>query len=62
MFASITFIVLVLVIVALCGHCTAEFAARRGRSRGAWFILGAIFFPIPSIVLVLLPPHRAAQP
>jgi hypothetical protein len=44
-----------------CGRSTANFAAQRGRSKGAWFLLGSLFFPIPSIVLALLPSHSNAK-
>ena len=57
MLASIIFVILVLAIMFLCGRLTANFAARRGRSRAAWFLWGAVFFPLPSIVLALLPPR-----
>jgi hypothetical protein len=56
MLASIIFVILVLVTMFLCGRFTANYAAQRGRSRGAWFLWGALFFPMPSIVLALLPP------
>jgi hypothetical protein len=55
--ASIIFVALVLAVMFLCGRCTAKFAAQRGRSKSAWFVLGFLFFPIPSIVLALLPPQ-----
>ena len=57
MFASIIATILVLTLMFLCGRYTAKFAARRGRSKAAWFLLGCLFFPLSSIVLVLLPPH-----
>jgi hypothetical protein len=44
-----------------CGRSTANFAAQKGRSKGAWFLLGSLFFPIPSIVLALLPPHSGGK-
>jgi hypothetical protein len=55
MLASIIFISLVLAGMFLCGRHTAKLAAQRGRSKGAWFLLGSLFFPIPSIALALLP-------
>jgi hypothetical protein len=61
MLAAIIFVTLVLASMFLCGRLTAQFAARRGRSRGAWFVWGALFFPLPSIVLALLPPHGQAK-
>jgi hypothetical protein len=54
MLASIIFD---LVVMVWCGRFTAKYAAQRGRSRRPWFLLGALFFPIPSIVLALLPPR-----
>ena len=57
MLASIIFVILVLAVMFWCGHLTAKFAAHRGRSKGAWFLLGTLFFPVPSIVLALLPPQ-----
>jgi len=59
MLASIIFALFVLALIFLCGQFTAKHAARRGRSSSAWFLWGALFFPIfpiPSIVLALLPP------
>jgi len=53
--ASIIFVTLVLAMMFLCGGVTANFAARRGRSRSAWFLLGSLLFPLPSIALALLP-------
>ena len=55
MLASVIFVIIVLAVMFWCGRSTANFAARRGRSQGAWFVLGSLFFPIPSIVLALLP-------
>ena len=55
MIAAIIFVVCILTLMAWTGHVTAKLAARRGRSRGLWFALGSIFFPLPSILLVLLP-------
>jgi hypothetical protein len=55
MLASIVFITLVLAIMFLCGHFTAKYAAYKGRSKTAWFVWGALLFPLPSIVLALLP-------
>jgi hypothetical protein len=56
MLASIIFVMLVLAGMFLCGRLTAKYAAQKGRSRSAWFVWGALLFPIPSIVLALLPP------
>jgi len=54
-------VTLVLALMFLCGRYTAKFAARRGRSEAAWFLLGSLFFPIPSIVLMLLPPRNKGK-
>ena len=61
MLASIIFVSVVLAVMLWCGRSTANLAAQRGRSRGAWFVLGSLFFPIPSIVLALLPSHSNAK-
>ncbi|GLR85767.1 hypothetical protein [Bradyrhizobium iriomotense] len=53
---------LVVYLLVICGRCTAKFAAEKGRSRGVWFVLGALFFPLPSIALALLPSRAQAQP
>ena len=40
------------------GRFTAKYAAARGRSERTWFVLGALFFPffpVPWMVLALLP-------
>lgn len=61
MLVSIIFASLVLAVMFLCGRCTAKFAAERGRSKGAWFLLGFLFFPVPSIALALLPKAKRRQ-
>ncbi|MGA7997932.1 MAG: hypothetical protein WCA28_23920 [Bradyrhizobium sp.] len=61
MLASIIFVSVVLAVMVWCGRSTANFAAQKGRSKGAWFLLGSLFFPIPSIVLALLPPHSGGK-
>ncbi|MGY8663586.1 hypothetical protein Q3C01_14610 [Bradyrhizobium sp. UFLA05-109] len=61
MLAAFLFVAGLLAIFILCGRCTAKFAAEKGRSRGVWFVLGALFFPLPSIVLALLPSRAQAQ-
>lgn len=58
MLASIIFAALSLAIMVVCGRLTAKHAAKRGRSRSTWFVLGSLFFPLPSIALALLPPRR----
>jgi hypothetical protein len=55
MLASTIFVTLVLTIMFLCGRLTAKYAAHKGRSKSAWFVWGALLFPLPSIVLALLP-------
>jgi hypothetical protein len=58
MLASIIFDLVILAVMVWCGRFTAKYAVEKGRSRRRWFLLGALFFPIPSIVLALLPPRR----
>ena len=59
MFSWIVFISIpVLAVAFLCGRFTANYAAERGRSKRAWFLLGALFFPffpVQWMVLGLLP-------
>jgi MFS family permease len=55
MLASIIFYAVIVAVMVWCGRFTAKYAERKGRSRRPWFLLGALFFPIPSIVLALLP-------
>jgi hypothetical protein len=59
MFSWIIFITIsVLAVAFLSGRFTAKYAAERGRSKRVWFIWGALFapfFPIPWMVLGLLP-------
>jgi MFS family permease len=57
MLAAIIFDVVIVAVMVWCGRFTARYAEQRGRSRRPWFLLGALFFPIPSIVLALLPPR-----
>jgi ABC-type uncharacterized transport system YnjBCD permease subunit len=45
-------------LIYICGRDTARYAVQRGRSQIAWFIWGCLFFPLPRVVLALLPPHR----
>jgi hypothetical protein len=63
MFSWILFITIsVLVVAFLSGRFTAEYAAEKGRSKRAWFFWGALlfpFFPVPWIVLGLLPKKQA---
>ena len=58
MFAVILAVTLYLTLMVLCGRYTAKFASQRGRSKVAWFIVGALFYPLPYLVLALLPPGR----
>jgi hypothetical protein len=53
---------LYLTLIYVCGRFTAKYAARRGRSETAWFVLGGLFYPFPYIVLALLPPLRSDLP
>ncbi|UFZ04074.1 hypothetical protein LQG66_33600 [Bradyrhizobium ontarionense] len=41
-----------------CGYYTADYAGQRGRSKLAWFIWGALFYPLPYIALALMPRLR----
>lgn len=59
MVALIVAAALYLHLMYVCGRCTANFAAGTGRTERYWFVLGSLFFPIPLIVLALLPAHRA---
>lgn len=58
MIAMIIAVVLYASLIYICGRFTANQAARKGRSRIAWFIWGGLLFPLPSIVLALLPSRR----
>jgi hypothetical protein len=69
MLASIIFVLFILAVtlsvMVLAGRFTAEYAVERGRSRRTWFLLGSlffIFFPIPWMVLGLLPDRRHPNP
>src|SRR5262249_60842538 len=62
MLALFVYGALILYLVAICGRCTAKFAVKKGRSRNVWFVLGALFFPLPSIALALLPSRTQARP
>jgi hypothetical protein len=58
MLASIIFIIVIVVLMGWCGRLTAQYAAQRGRSRRAWFLWGALLFPLFPVqwmVLGLLP-------
>ena len=55
MLASIIFSIVLVAVMVWCGLITARYAAQRGRARRPWFLLGALFFPIPSLVLAVLP-------
>ena len=59
MFSWIIFITIpVLAVALLAGRFTAKYEAERGRSKRAWFLLGALsfpLFPIPWMALGLLP-------
>jgi hypothetical protein len=57
MFPLIVAAVLYLSLVYVCGRYTAKYAAQRGRSEATWFVLGGLFYPLPYIVLALLPPR-----
>ena len=36
----------VLGLALICGHYTAQHAAKRGRSKPVWFVCGALLFPL----------------
>jgi hypothetical protein len=59
MFAWIAFIaIFVLPAAFLAGRFTAKYARAKGRSERAWFVWGALLFPlfpIPWVVLELMP-------
>ena len=59
MFAWVIFVTIpVLAVAFLSGRFTANYAAEVGRSQRAWFVCGALlfpFFPVPWMVLGLLP-------
>jgi hypothetical protein len=55
MFGWIIFNIVLLAVMVWCGRFTAKHAVRKGRPWRRWFMLGALFFPFPSIVLALLP-------
>jgi hypothetical protein len=55
MLALIIAATLYLSLMYVCGRYTAKYAALRGRSRTAWFVLGGLFYPFPYIALALLP-------
>jgi len=46
---------LYLSLLCVCGRYTASYAAQKGRSRTAWFIWGALFYPLPYLAFALLP-------
>jgi hypothetical protein len=54
--AMILAVLLYLTLMVACGHYTARYAAQRGRSKVAWFIWGALLFPLPYLPLALLRP------
>ncbi|WP_315837929.1 hypothetical protein [Bradyrhizobium prioriisuperbiae] len=56
MFALMLAAILYLTLISMCGRHTARYAAQRGRSQAIWFIWGGLFYPLPYIVLALLPP------
>ncbi len=62
MLTWIVFITAFVVAVAwLSGRFTARYAAAKGRSETGWFVAGALLFalfPLPWIVLVVLPPRN----
>jgi hypothetical protein len=61
MFALVIAGLLYLSIIFVCGRYTANYAAQRGRSTVAWFVLGGLFYPIPYLALALLPARSKAN-
>jgi hypothetical protein len=57
-FAVVIAVILYVSVIYVCGRYTARYAGQKGRSRTAWFIWGGLFYPLPYIVLALLPQHR----
>jgi hypothetical protein len=55
MLALILAAILYLSLMVVCGRYTAKYAALRQRSKAAWFVWGALFYPLPYLVLPLLP-------
>jgi hypothetical protein len=56
MFALVIAALLYLSLIYVCGRYTANYAAQRGRSTAAWFVLGGLlFYPVPYLALALLP-------
>ena len=55
MFALMIAAMLYATLLYVCGRSTARYAAQRGRSTTAWFILGSLFYPVPYLALALLP-------
>jgi hypothetical protein len=55
MLAVIIAAILYLSLIYVCGRYTAKYAALRGRSKTAWFVLGGLFYPFPYIALAVLP-------
>jgi len=65
MFSWIVFIAMLGPAIAfLCGRFTANYAAERGRSKRAWFLVGSLLFllfPIPGMVLGVLPKKQGGK-
>lgn len=61
MFALAIAAILYLTLLYVCGHYTAAYAAQRGRSKIFWFVLGSLLYPLPYLVLALLPRRHDAQ-
>jgi uncharacterized membrane protein YhdT len=61
MLPSVIAVALYCTLLYVCGRYTARYAASRGRSTTVWFVLGCLFYPLPSLVLALLPPRGEAE-
>jgi hypothetical protein len=68
MLASVLFAIFIVAAMLLgmflSGRHTAAYAARKGRSWRIWFVAGSLLFPlfpVPWMVLALLPPRSKPQ-
>ena len=61
MFPLIIAMILYSTLIYVCGRYTAKYAALRGRSKPFWFVMGCLFYPLPSLVLALLPSRGNEQ-
>jgi hypothetical protein len=52
------FVLVFLVFMCIPGVIGAVIAANKGRSKAGWFVLCALFWGIPILVLLFLPPGK----